>query len=903
MLLIFFISLIYSVIGQNNCTVAREFNLPTFTSSITFGTVTPQSYLEDRPGFPSPVRAFYFKTVPQESTEIFVSTCYPKTNIPTKIYLLTDCVEDAGEAICTGLDPHGKSGIDPDCEHGFDFPLLTAPLEKGKTYYFAFVADEGVNGDVKFTISESAETNNNIECDVATNIPSVPYTMTGSIFNVNSNSVKLSCYSSATSTRWFKLTGDGRYYVASTCNPYTNFDTFIAVVNDTHGNTKCNGATCARYADEGCGRTTSASAVAFHTIKDNIYYIGVSSADGVGGQYHIKVDALIDTLPIVCEQSLPIQSLPFSYTINIPSEWPASRSQCVYRGQEYKTVYFTYKGEGKQVVLSTCRSVDSDLNAIGVGVEIVDDCADLQCSVTDTEFGHCGRNMFISKKLEKGQNYVVKVFCLDGPCEMTFEMYERQQDHSSCNRAMALHAPETYTDMIRKINLNESAHGCDSYVQFDTGLWYNFIRSTKNPDQTYTIIAGNENKDKSAWIEFSPGCNDIRCTLQTRGEAHLRFDSGSNNQYIFAFINGTEKGMFVYFVQDMMNKFDTCETAMQITLPFTAIHTLGTAKTTTTCGDRFTTVGNYYKFKLDKDIEVDASTCFPKTTFNTSIEFTEGGCSSKKCTGYNLDGRSCELGASKVSIDLKKNVEYVMEVLAENPNIKINIKQYRLVIFTLEIPQNSKCDTPTLIKGSTFYYQQLTLNRLSYATDLGEDLPGTVRGAYFLVEADNDDYTIEVRTCSSNTTTDSFILSTKKCSAVKNGDTYVSYPDDLIDIETSTIKSCDVFGTYMRFNLTKGQKAYVFVGPSNFHDDAFIGVEFFMDQIGKKPDTSSTTSTSSSYTYSSNNIEDESDGEGIQVGWLVICILFYCLFVLILVATIIFIARVKFNGQSYSTLA
>jgi len=681
------------------------------------------------------------------------------------------------------------------------------------------------------------------------------------------------------------MVGDDKYYVATTCNPYTNFDTFIAIVNTTSGG-KCNGCQCVRYADEGCGRTTSASAVAFHAIKGSIYYIGVSSADGKGGQYHLRIDTINDTLPIVCQQALPIQALPFSYSVEVPAQWPATVARCVHRGQELKTVYFTYVGEDKQLVLSTCRSVTPDLTPIGVGVEVINNCDDNECVVSDAEYGRCGENMFISKRFESGKTYIIKVFCLSGACEMTFEMYERAQDHSKCERAMALHAPETYVELIRKENLNESAHGCDSIVQFDHGLWYNFIRSTTKPEQTYTIIAGSETKDRTAYIEFSPGCNDIRCLMVQRGEAHLRFDVGEQHQYLFIFINGTEKGMYVYFMQDMMDLHDKCTDAMNITLPYTAIHTLGTNKEQVACDTRNYVVGSYYQFRLDKKIEVDASTCFPKTTFDTAIEITKGGCSKKECVASNLDGKGCELQASKISADLEKDVDYVLNVYAENTESKLNIKQYRLVVFTLEIPANSKCDTATKVKGSEFYHQELTLNRLAYATDLGSDLPGTVRGAYFLVEADNDDYSIQVRTCSSNTTTRSFILATKSCSSKKANGTYVSYPNGVIEIETATINPCDVFGTYLTFNLSKNEKAYVFVGPTNFHEDAFIGVEFFMDPAHP-------------------NIEptNDTDGSSIKVGWLVVCILFYCLFLLVIAVTIVAIWFIKTHSGSYSTLA
>ena len=539
------------------------------------------------------------------------------------------------------------------------------------------------------------------------------------------------------------------------------------------------------------------------------------------------MDTVADSVPAVCEKAITIKELPFGYSLELYKEWPATEAKCINnrRGQEYKTMYFTYTGEDKVMVMSTCKSLDTDLKGVGVGIELISNCADNECSVSDGEYGSCGKNMFISKKFNKGETYYIKVFCLEGACEITFNMYERTEDHSTCDKALILSSPDSqYTEIMRTQNMTKSAHGCNGVVQYDTGLWYNFVKTPQKAKTTYTIIAGDESRDRNAYIEFSPGCNDIHCEAVVRGEAHLSFDSKQENQYIYIFVNDSQKGMYVQFIQDYFDKFDTCDTALPITLPYTA---LGTDKTDQKCL-MTKNIANYYKFKLDKDVAVDVTTCFPKTTIDTAIQITRGGCKgSQECVGWNTEGKMCQVGAAKMSLDLKKNIEYTLSVYAENPNSIVNIKQYRLVAFALETPEESRCDKAIEINLNNFYEEHLMLNRLSYPTDLGE-VAESVRGAYYVIRPE-EDHVIQVRTCSSNTTMHSMIIVTEKCKTRKNGTNYVSYPTEVLDATISTLVSCDVYGTYSEFNATAGKTYYVFVGPEYFLEEGFIGVEFYMD--------------------------------------------------------------------------
>ncbi|KAL7717338.1 Uncharacterized protein QTN25_005157 [Entamoeba marina] len=865
------------VSAQYTCSDAKRFSLPsTYQKEIEFGTSTPQSKIVEGNGAITLAKGYYFRTTPSEDVLTNFNTCGAKTTLISKIYIFEDCSSDIAQSL------YARSGIDNSCSQSVEYPWLDVQLYANQTYFiFVRLVDEDVGGSVYLYVAESLQDNSNYECNVAKKISSFPYVTEGTIVNSEVQPIKPECYLQSYSTLWYSFTGTGENYLADTCNYYTNFDTRITIVTDLVDG-KCNSAPCLKQADDGCGADSTSTIVAFYAETGVTYYIGVSGALGKEGQFQLQVDKLSDEVPSICSQAVPIKSLPFSGGYEIPDTWPSSDLVCTVTSYQsaHKTVYFSFAGNNRTMVISTCKSLDSDLNPIGVGLELFDNCVDETCLMTNDNFGECGENEFIVYNFELGHNYIIAAYCKDGSCEIDFDMYEKTEDHSTCERALELNEPGYFGELVRVETMSTSVHGCDSIAEQHPGLWYKLYKTEGLENERYSILALNQDKSKS--------------------EATLTFSENEDYQYIFIYSANYETALIIEFLREEENTHHTCETALSVTLPYTAVHSFDNTYSHQLCSGDVRSA-NYYSFTLDKDIGVDVSTCFTKTTVNTATEFIHGcygdSSLSAECIGSNLDGKGCENGASKMSIDLYKNIKYTLSVYSENTNNVINIKQYRVVLFTLEIPENSACSEATTLNHNDYYAEYLILNRLDYTSSLGEF--GTTRGNYFRIQPDVN-VEVTVRTCSSNTTMKSMIVLHDKCSTQTVGDEIVSYPDEMTDAVVSSFTNCDVHGTYITFTAKAEKEQFIFIAPEYFEEEGFIGVEFYMDAIGG--DSSESEGNDSSESTSSHNIVDGDDGlSGGQIFWIIFGVGLYIVFACVL-ATVVILAALKNRVSGYATL-
>ncbi|ELP90834.1 hypothetical protein EIN_359170 [Entamoeba invadens IP1] len=890
-----FLALLVIAHGQSyTCTDAPLKNLPRFTTNVTFGTSIPVSQVQYAVNsVPIDVHAIYFRFKdPSEvatAYNVLLSTCSLHTTVEVDIDIYSTCTNGVATMRLA------YSGVDGDCEaKKLSLAVLNINVNNGVEYIAAFkLRNITQSGNVELNVMQNYKEHKNIECDTAINVDTtnLPFVETGYLTQTSTNAIQPGCLDSSKTSLWYKLKGDGYMYVANTCNYYTNFDSRIVVVKGSSlVNGKCNKAVCFKEGKIGCGNLMTSSVIAFQTEAGTDYFIGIYSAGG-NGQYLINVNKFMDSVPATCLHALPVSKLPFSHKVSIPDAWPLTKAACGKFTQEYRSIYLSFAGNNKTMVFSTCKSLTPELQAIGVGVELVNNCADEKCAVADGENGECYENNYIIKKTEIGTTYFIKVFCREKACDMTLNIYEKTQDHFKCEDALVLQGITSYDDVGVLANIEKSIHGCDSIAEQSKGLWYKVIHDQSKVDEEYTILAMNGVGSKIGMIEFSDECNVVRCSGKSQGQATLSFSSESTYQYVFAYAYSSfqYEMIAVKFITNMVKTYAKCSEALEVTLPFTALHSFANTKSYQTClsnGQSTLSPANYYKFTLDKDCVLDASTCFPKTLVNTAIEISTKchGDVGNECVGIINDSKGCPVDSASISIDGKKGT-YILSVFSESTAI-INTKQYRLVIFVAEVPQNSMCDKPTEINVKNYYNHYLLLNRQSQTTDLGTG--GITRGIYFRIQT-NEEWTIQVKTCSMSTTMNSIILLHDRCTTqVKDGVT-VSYPDDLVAVSMSSIKNCDIHGTYLTFNTTTdGKEHYIFVAPQNNDETGFIDVEFYMDPIeAPVPDQSS-------------SHHNDDDNKKPPVGWIVFGVIVFVVFVVV-IAGILVVIFLKTKKAGYST--
>ena len=111
------------------------------------------------------------------------------------------------------------------------------------------------------------------------------------------------------------------------------------------------------------------------------------------------------------------------------------------------------------------------------------------------------------------------------------------------------------------------------------------------------------------------------------------------------------------------------------------------------------------------------------------------------------------------------------------------------------------------------------MNRYGRKTDFGDEY-GETRGSWFHITVPKK-MTITVRTCSPDTTTNSFIVVAKECTTSGDKSQAISVPKTLSNLAKASEINCDIHGTYTTFELEEGESRYIFVGPESFNTDCW----------------------------------------------------------------------------------
>ena len=879
-------TLILLTSAQENCGKPIIVNSIPYNTNITFGENVPLTTIKLRTG-DTQVQAKYFQVEGTADTNdklIMVDTCSLYTTVTTKIYVFSEC----GSEIASTLVQ--ESGYDQVCSEGFNFPKLTFQIQQGKKYYVVIaLAEADDQGTVVVNFGEDTTSKfDNGKCSSPIPIQELPFSTMQQIVNSKIATSQPECLDEDYHILWYRYVGTGKQVLISTCNYYTNVDTKIVVVKGDQHTASCSSLKCAAQGDDGCGTKNTATIMQFFAENSQIYFIGVYANNHEEGQFKIMVDYLSNNLPYVCPNAVPIQQLPFSYEIEISHDWPAERGRCFYTDEEMRSLYLTFTGTGSDVVFSTCKSMTSQLKAVGTAIELLSNCENMECELMNEEYGACGGNMYIVKHTEKDKKYVLRMYCTDTQaesCPLSINVYERSESHDTCENARTLENPGTYQEIVVVENIGKSAHGCSGKADStDPGLWYKFIHTMEIDVEIYTVYAKSALGDEIGWIEMPTECNTNICSTQpTQGHVRLTMNHHDSYQYIFVYPDPKrgQQGLLVQFVNEIPQQYVTCENALEIQLPYTGLHTFEDTVNQMAC----TTIkapANYYKFRLAKKQQVDISTCFAKTMVNTGVEIVKNKCPSEggSCTVYKSESDGCAYGAVKMQHTLDKDTDYYLTIYSEATQA-LAVRQYRFVIFTEEVPENSMCATATELPFEDGYAEYLVLNRYGRMSNFGKAY-GETRGSWFHIKVTKK-MSITVRTCSPDTTTNSFIVLADECKTEGSGSQTVSTPSKLSNLAKSSEITCDIHGTYTTFELDEGEEKYIFVGPESFNTDCFIGAQFYMDLTSPEEDA------------------EETEVNEVAVGYVVVgSICYVWAIVLTVLVTVIIVIRKR--TSSYSAL-
>lgn len=236
-------------------------------------------------------------------------------------------------------------------------------LTAGVTYYIMGDPESTTGGSVQFLINCPTPPPVNDNCVNATTI-TLPFN-SGVVSNTGStDDGPSSLCGQMGSNLWYKVIGDGQEYIATTCDPSSNFDTEIAVYRGSCGSMieeTCNDD------DALCSSSGLRSTVTWCTLPGVEYYISVGYYTTGGGFGNFRL--LVNVGP-GCS-TLPIELISFDghlYNGDVVLEWQTATEH----NNDYFIIERSYDGE----IWNKIKEVDAAGNStITLSYLVVDEDA------------------------------------------------------------------------------------------------------------------------------------------------------------------------------------------------------------------------------------------------------------------------------------------------------------------------------------------------------------------------------------------------------------------------------------------------------------------------------------------------------------------------------------------------
>ncbi|EAL47650.1 hypothetical protein EHI8A_079840 [Entamoeba histolytica HM-1:IMSS-B] len=888
-LLVFSLTLSFSLSASCNQGL-HVINLP-FTAYDKIDADVTDFLIEDNNGVQQLVKPVWYILNSTKDTTFTVSTCSAYTLVDTKIAAYHTCGETAATNFIEMNDDF------PECSTNSKLQVF---VSAGKPVYVAVYSAPGAYGRFRFTAQETNPTNTN--CQKALEIKSFPAVVEGNTLAGDSTKLDCTIYSSVRGL-WYTFVGDGRAIVADTCGSNLPFDVFLAVVKaPIEGN--CDNMPCYTSADGGCpGNVGDVPArVYFPTIKDQRYYIFVTSYYQEAGTFQLTIKSLAQAIPTVCEQALSITSLPFSRSAPVNDSWTKTNNICSDTTLSFPAAYFTFKGTGTGVSIQTCPSKSGETK-----IEVFDSCSQSTC-IQESDVV-CGNHAYLDFMPESGREYYIRVACINGPCDLTFYMeYTSTSKHDRCESALLVTSSLTETAFLSE--LSESPHGCSGTPENGKGKWYKFIGTDALPNKKgYHLFSYDEEGNSPNAIEVHSGCGNYYCSYNRREEVLIDI---KQTAFVFAF-GGTSQALAVHIVIEETIEHENCQNARSIMVPYTILDwNLNAEPSNGFCSRTQKTEAVWYTFSVEKTTQVSISTCSQSVQYDSYLAVGSGSCGQLVCIADVNDTRGCN-GGGYVTIKAQPGNNYYVFVGAESQGTS---GQFVLSLYTNDRPIYSQCSEAMVLPVSKKFYRMTTYTQYSYATYMTfpDGTHKNVRGSYYLIP-EGYKGSVYFMTCATGTEIPTFISAHDSCRG--NDKTNYSFPSPPSVSEYSDFKSgnCGKFGTILKVEVNGVDPKLVLVSGFNENEIGFIDVEILM-KLEKIPssDSSSSSSPSASSTQpstsssapnpsgeSSNNTEDNN---GTKIGWIIFGVVLFLIFITIFAFIIGFIIyRKKRSNNGYHDLS
>jgi len=314
---------------------------------------------------------------------------------------------------------------------------------------------------------------------------------------------------------WYRITGTGSAFQASTCSSETNHETSVYVFSG-----KCGSLTCIVIDSEGgnealCSEPNNyATAVNFNTQEGIEYYILITGRRGQTGKFGLQITEIQTSPENDCSRALPVSldslSVPGS-TLQATIDFPSGEICGV--PMNAPGVWYTIEGTGKGVEFSTCESNDYN-TAISI---FKGSCGDLKC-ITGTAAGDpsCDNlgvtGAFLSDFNTKYYAYIHGKPSQNnmGNFKLNYTEFDVVEPNEFCSEARDIDTDGSRIQGSTEDATHAAIHSSSCGVSItNPGLWYKF-KGTGQPFSISACTEDIEDFDVSVSV-FMGSCDDLLC--------------------------------------------------------------------------------------------------------------------------------------------------------------------------------------------------------------------------------------------------------------------------------------------------------------------------------------------------------------------------------------------------------
>jgi hypothetical protein len=460
---------------------------------------------------------------------------------------------------------------------------------------------------------------------------------------------------------WYTFVGSGTPITVTTdFAAETDFDTQLTIFRGSSNSDPCNTLICVGSNDDISGSLNRRSRVTVNTILGSRYFIYLDGYNNDFGNYKIAIeecpippnDLCVNATDISCNTST-YGSTDYSTTF----EYGNVGGSGGYTSQN--GAWFTFTGTGDTVILSTDNP----------GTE------EVFRPILYLFSGSCGNLTFVKSagglftpkptmtlETQAGVQYYLFMggvcigICDDNPVAAPTGNYELTMACKPANDVCADAIEVTCNTSITRSSNGATGAGtsnlvsCDSDVDYvnSRGVWFTFLGTGDTWFVSTANNAGAINGFDPELTIFTGQCGQLTCinaedNFATSVNPFLSIPTMLNQRY-YVYLDGEGAGEGTYTINfGCLAPNQECEDALTLTCGETIAgqnnyggRTTNIPNGTTGCGLDFQT-GVWFTFQGTGD-QMEVSTDFPITNFDTRLRVYEGGCfSGLTCVGVNDD--------------------------------------------------------------------------------------------------------------------------------------------------------------------------------------------------------------------------------------------------------------------------